>query len=46
VGEARGMRGRFSSLFQTNPNQMQDVLVDRGLCLMQQRLRGGNLRTR
>jgi hypothetical protein len=42
--EVRGALAVFSlSLFQTNPNQTQHVLVDRGQHLVQQPLHGGNL---
>jgi hypothetical protein len=36
VEDTRGMRARFSYYFQTNPNWMQDVLVNRDQRLMQQ----------
>jgi hypothetical protein len=41
--EAMGMRVRFCLSFQTNLNQVQDVLMDRGQRLMQQPLHGGDL---
>jgi hypothetical protein len=44
--DAIGMRARFCLTFQTNPNQAQDVLVDRGQCLVQQPLHGRDMRTR
>jgi hypothetical protein len=38
-----GMQARFCLSFQTNPNWVQDVPVDRGQCLIQQPLHDGDL---
>jgi hypothetical protein len=43
---SRGAQANISLfVFQTNPNRMQDVLVDRGQRLSQQPLCDGNLQT-